>query len=125
MSFPAPWTVWIHRYDSTARNAHNNPVRAYVPAKDEPGEPIQAIQWDYVENEPDVDKVVDRVTLFLPRVVKSPDGVIVDVPKATDLVDLEAGGAVRQYEIVGIRDYNFGFHGWQPGYVLDLQRATP
>jgi hypothetical protein len=117
--------VWIHRYDATARDAHNNPVKAYVPAKDAVGEPVKAIQWDYIENEPSADRTVERVSLFLPPLLRSPDGDPVDLPKATDLVDIPAGDGLKQYEIVGVRDYNFGFHGWQPGYILDLQRAMP
>jgi hypothetical protein len=123
--FPTPWTVWIHRYSTTAVNAHNNPVRTYTPAVDATGEPIRAIGWDVTETEPSADQVADRVTLYIPQVLRSPEGVEVDLPKSTDLIDLPVKGGVKQYEVTGVRDYNHGFHAWQPGYIVDLQRATP
>lgn len=125
MSFPTPWTVWIHRYSHSTHNAHNNPVRTYTPARDATGEAIRVIGWDVTETEPSSDQVVDRVSLYIPATLRSPLGVEVGLPKATDVIDLPIMGGTRQYEVVGIRDYNHGFHAWQPGYVVDLQRATP
>lgn len=121
-NFPTPWTVWIHRYDGTARNAHNNPVKAYVPPRGVTGDPVLVIQWESAISEPSVDQTVDRVTLYIPPVLRSPDGVEVALPKPTDLIDLPGG---RQYEVTGVRDCTHGFHGWAPGYTIDLQRATP
>jgi hypothetical protein len=124
-NFPAPWTVWIHRYDSSARNAHNVPIKAYVPPKGEAGEPVKVIQWEVNVSEPSVDQTVDRVTLYIPPVLRSPDGDEVDMLKTTDLVDLPWGNATKQYEVKGLQDCNHGFHAWQPGYIVQLERATP
>lgn len=37
-----------------------------------------------------------------------------------DRFELEDG----KYEVVGVRDFTMGFHRWEPGIVVELQKVT-
>lgn len=76
--------------------------------------------------------VLRKVYGWRPRVVENRDGhtsrSVVDVDLAAPqfavtLLD-RFSIAGEEYETVGIRDNNTGFHGWKPGMVVELKRVT-
>lgn len=126
LDFPTIWTVGLHRYDASAVNAQGAPVKRWNPPKSEPGELIYVIGWAAQGGvspayEPNQDRTVLRMELYLPPVLHNVNGDQVDDPGLMDVIDLPAVG---QCEVLGpIRDYTRGFHGWRAGKVLDLQRV--
>lgn len=120
MSYPTPYTVGWHARTNTGADRFRDPP-TYSPPKDQPGTPVQVIQWAAAQsNAPGNQqlghqRVVSDVELFvLPGFA----------PRPGDLIDLPAGPA-GQFEVVGDpEDYNHGFHQWQPGNVVQLRRVV-
>ena len=89
--------------------------------------PVRVIAWanNGPTFEPEQNRSVERLELFLPPVLRDLDGEAVDDPGPMDVIDLptNSGGTI-EYEVQGWpRDYTHGFHGWQAGKVVDLQRV--
>lgn len=140
----------LHRYNPAVVNAENAPVRTWTPPKDQRGilfwfqaaaPPGGAGDPEYIK-----DRSVDRVELYIPPVLIDIDGNAMDDPGAMDVIDLPDKNSLRgvrpgragllqaldddrimwnRYEVQGWpRDYTNGFHLWQPGKIVDLERVT-
>lgn len=120
MSFPTPYTVG-HHARSTESGDRFRGAATYTPPRDQPGTPVQVIQWGAPDSAsgardgqqvPGYDRTIVDLELF----------VLPDFrPGRGDLIDLPGIG---QFEVVGYpHDYTHGFHGWQPGNVVDLRRV--
>jgi|GEM_PF-618902 len=125
--FPTPWVVYLHRFDAGATNAHGVPTKAWSPARGEEGEAVRVIAWSNngPTFEPEQNRSVERLELFIPPVLRDLDGNAVADPGPMDVFDLpDSLGGTIEYEVQGWpRDYTHGFHGWQAGKVVDLQRV--
>jgi hypothetical protein len=124
--FPTPWTVYLHRYTPGVTDAHGVPTKAWVPARGSEGIAIKVISWSNSgpTYEPEQNRSVERMELFVPPVLRGADGEPVADPGPMDVIDLPSGTGTVEYEVQGWpRDYTHGFHGWQAGKVIDLQRV--
>lgn len=120
MTYPTPYTVGHHVRTAVGADRFRETV-TYTPPKDQPGTPVKVIQWTALKSEaasrdgaqqPGYDRTIVDVELYtLPGFRPSPG----------DLIDIPGDG---QFEVVGHpEDYNHGFHGWQPGNVINLRRV--
>jgi hypothetical protein len=111
--------VGHHVYTAGGPDPHRNPP-SYSPPKNQPGTPVNVIQWAPPGSHADQpklaghDRVIVDVELFVPPGF---------TPAPGDLIDLPSGPA-GQFMVIGYpEDYNHGFHGWQPGSVVNLRRV--
>lgn len=121
MTFPTPYTVGHHVRVATGTGDRFRETVTYNPPKDAPGVPVRVIQWGAAQSaaasqdgrqQPGYDRTIVDVELYVLPDFK---------PGTGDLIDLPETG---QYEVVGHpQDYNHGFHGWQPGNVINLRRV--
>lgn len=123
MTFPTPYEVGWHVRTNNGPDRFREPA-TYSPAKDQPGTKVAVIQWSAAKSSASGsdgrqllghERTITEVDLFaLPGFAPNPG----------DLIDLPAGPA-GQFEVVDdTRDYNHGFHGWQPGNVIKLRRVV-
>lgn len=130
--FPTPYVGWLHRYQAGVTGPTGRPIDAWVPAKTDPGTPfkyIQAIPIDMRDVE--TGRPFALVELYLPpRLVTQDDAgewtVPLDDPLPKDVIDLADANpfGIARFEVQGwVKDYTKGFHGWEAGKVLNLQRA--
>lgn len=119
MTYPTPYTVGHHVRTAVGADRFRETV-TYTPPKDQPGTPVAVIQWGAPESaaasqdgaqQPGYDRTIVDVQLYAPPEF---------LPGKGDLIDLPTG----QYEVVGHpEDHNHGFHGWQPGNVINLRKV--
>ncbi|DAZ90346.1 hypothetical protein [Mycobacteroides abscessus] len=147
-AIPAPWIAALHRYDSTAVNAENAPVRRWAPPKDQRGTLFWVQGWappgGAGDPEYQKDRSAQRIEMYMPPVLIDIDGNEIDDPGPVDVIDLPDVNSLRgvrpgragllqalaqnrieweTFEVQGWpRDYTKGFHLWQPGKVVDLER---
>ncbi|SNY84056.1 hypothetical protein SAMN04244553_3592 [Nocardia amikacinitolerans] len=120
MSFlPTPWTVRYHERTPGGPDPHRNPA-IYTPPADQPGTEVPVYGWytpaiddPFVAGHPD--RVNIDVVLLAPPDFAPTDG---------SLIDLPAGPAGRFEVSGGVRDYNYGPFGFQPGGLVALRKAV-
>jgi hypothetical protein len=120
MTYPTPYVVGWHVHTEGGPDRFRQPP-IYTPPKTQPGTPVRVIQWAAPQSDssgrdgvqmPGYERVIIDVQLFVPPSFR---------PSPKDLIDLPGMG---QFEVVGYpEDYNHGFHGWQPGNVINLHRV--
>lgn len=129
--FPLNKIAYLHRYASTERSGSNAPIKAWIPPKEQLGTPVRVINWAPLgpsyETE---DEPVSKIELYVPPKLHTQDfegnwTVEVPQPAPKDVIDLPGPDGVQHYDVVGHpRDYTQGFHGWEPGLVIDITRQS-
>ncbi|MBF6213772.1 hypothetical protein IU487_22400 [Nocardia puris] len=119
MSFPTPHTLgWHFRNPDGPDRFRGAPT--YTPPAGQAGTPVQVIGWAARAGSGARDgrqQVGHDRTEISVEVYAPPSW----APNVGDLVDLPSGPA-GQFEVVGVDGFNHGFHGWQPGSVVHLQK---
>lgn len=119
--FPTPQVVGLHRFvTGLVANDENVKPKEWEPPTDLEGEQIRVIGWapTGVAYEPEANRTVLKLELYIPPQLRNIDNDAVDDPKFMDIVTLPGQG---RCDVQGVRDYNHGFHGWRPGKVVDLE----
>lgn len=114
MSFPTPYTIGHHAYSPGGDDPYSDPP-TFTPPRDQAGTEVAVIGWGAPQSqEPKIagqNRVVVDIELYVPPDFR---------PGPHDLIDLPGG----QFEVIGYpEDCNHGFHQWQPGNVVNLQRT--
>lgn len=121
-AFPTPFVVGLHRFVPGLVNDENVPLKEWEPPQDVEGEQVRVITWapTGVAYEPENNRTVLKLELYIPPQLQNTDGDDVDDPKFMDVVELPGTGLC---DVQGVRDYTYGFHGWKPGKVVDLEKV--
>lgn len=107
--FPTPYSVTHTPYDGTAQDDWGNSVPAF-------GDPVTRLVYGWA---PHLTEMRDSVST-----VEEADTDLYMPPTTVNLKDrFTVDGAL--YEVVGVQDWNHGFHGWTPGIVAELCRVDP
>lgn len=109
MTFPVAHTVTRHPYVGTTKSGAGNTVPSFGPAV-QVG--VYAIAPHTVEEGSATRTEIEVADLdvFMPKTPVS----------VKDKFTFEGG----VYETVGVKDWTLGFHGWEPGIVVELRRVS-
>lgn len=127
-SFPTPWIAYMHRYDGSAVNDEERTIDTWNPPKNVAGTPFRVIGWaPVVAQEVEANRPIIRYELFLPPTIRhAVSGIVLPDPAPRDVIDLPENNVfgIARFEVQAWpRDYTKGFHGWEAGKVVDLQRT--
>ena len=120
MSFlPTPWSVGYRERTPGGTDPHRNPA-TFAPALDEPATQVPVYGWytptvddPFIEGHPD--RVNISIVLLSPPEFQPTDGSLIDLP----------GGPGGRFEVAGgVRDYNYGPHGFRPGGLVPLRKVV-
>lgn len=108
MTFPAPFTVTHTPCVGVTQDSRGNDVPAHGPAVSRSAIAYSPHRKELTDGHTSRD--IAEVDLALPST-------------AVSLMDRFTLNG-QEYEVVGVRDNNGGFHGWKPGVVAELKRVT-
>lgn len=112
MTFPAPFTVGHSTCSGFSEDGDGNSIPTYSASAEIPAYcwgPHTASSWSSVEARTDTTYLeTAELDLFLPKTT-------------VDLKDLFTVDGVV-YEVVDVADWTHGFHGWQPGVLIALNK---
>lgn len=110
MTFPIPHTVTHIPYGGDAEDGLGNTIPG------EYGEPVELAVYSIAPH------LVEQGSSTLTETAVAD----VDVAMPKTAVNLKDQFQIDSdtYEVVGVQDWTKGFHGWEPGIVVELQRVT-